>query len=295
MQSPLFLESSNRFFRPGHYPLGIQHFRYPHALDYPDHSHNEISVVICLEGYLESTQLGRKEVLAPGEVVITNAETVHSSRYGLEGKVSEGVTIDFDLQTFGQILQCSALPEPLPIESSLFLGKARVEAAPAMARALLNEITAGRFGYERVVEALAGRIGIEVVRSWPRKSVDHVQNKMRAQLPRWEFIKAIEYMYACTKEEFRLQNLCRALGSSTSRFSRLFSSTTGQSPLRCYNELLMDRAALMLQSQEFSVKNVAYSLGFKRVSHFCSVFKKMYGTSPTEFCKNRLKSVHQSH
>lgn len=287
-------ESSNKFFRTGNYCPGIQHFRYSHTLSYPDHSHNEISVVICLEGSVESTQIGRREFLRPGEVVITNRETVHSSRYGLGGQVSEGVTIDLDLETFAQILQFSALPVPVAVENSIFLGKVKVEAVPAMAKALLDEIAARRFGYERVVEALAGRIGIEVLRSWPRKAIVPVQNKMRAQLPRWEFIKVIEYMHTCTKEEFRLQTLCRDLGFSASRFSRLFSNTTGQSPLNCYNELLMDRAALMLRGQGRSVKDVAYSLGFKRVSHFCSLFKMIHGASPTGFCKTQLEDCFES-
>jgi len=277
--------SPNEFFAVAGSCARIQHFHYSDKLCYPDHTHNETSVVICLKGTVESTQLGRKERLLPGEVLITNRGTVHSSRYCTDGDISEGITLDFNFEAFARILHSSLLALPPSVDDSLFLGKLRLEPVAAMARTLLGEIEAGKAGYEMIVEGLARRILIEVVRSWPLKSVAPIQNIMNAQLPRWEFIKAIQYMHYCKKYQFRLESLCRELATSPSRFSRLFRNTTGQSPLHCYNRLLMDSAFLTLQRQERSVKDVAYSLGFKSVSHFCFLFKLIHGSPPLDICK----------
>jgi AraC-like DNA-binding protein len=40
------------------------------------------------------------------------------------------------------------------------------------------------------------------------------------------------------------------------------------------------KARRLLQNEQCSIKEVAYALGFKNVSHFCALFHKLTGSPP---------------
>lgn len=53
----------------------------------------------------------------------------------------------------------------------------------------------------------------------------------------------------------------------------------------------MWRARRLLATQEYSVKEVAYDLGFRDPSHFCKVFHSLVGTTPNHSQKKAPEAV----
>jgi transcriptional regulator GlxA family with amidase domain len=90
-------------------------------------------------------------------------------------------------------------------------------------------------------------------------------------------------MRGCRKENFRLQYLCRFLGSSEERFTRLFLSSTQQTPASFYNRMLLDRACQLLANLDLSIKEITFELGFKSSSHFIAAFRRQHGISPQKY------------
>ena len=120
-----------------------------------------------------------------------------------------------------------------------FVGK--VEGTPLLdcAQGMVQELRDGREGQKIMVETQAVRLLVETMRLWPRFGVVDVEVDSTQRLPRREFIRAYEFMRWCRKQNFRLQPLCRFLGSSEERFTRLFLASTQQTPAAFYNRMLL--------------------------------------------------------
>ena len=78
-----------------------------------------------------------------------------------------------------------------------------------------------------------------------------------------------------------LEELAYLSGHSLSSFKRDFQSIYGEPPAKWIREKRLSRARQMLQSTQFSVADVAYSLGFENPTHFSRIFKHQFGYSPS--------------
>ncbi len=157
---------------------------------------------------------------------------------------------------------------------------------------LQTEAGEQRPGYRLVLEGLARQLVAEVFRRWPHQLMSaRPAPLVNRQLPRHQFVKAVEYMHSCSKSDFRLPELCGEIGSSVSRFTQRFWESTHSRPLPFYNRLLVEKAKRQLPVPGRSVKDVAYGLGFRSVSHFCSLFKAVAGASPQEYLQQRQRML----
>jgi AraC-like DNA-binding protein len=96
-------------------------------------------------------------------------------------------------------------------------------------------------------------------------------------------VRAYEFMRWCRKDSFRIQHLCRFLGTSEERFNRLFRAATNDSPASFYNRLLLDQGCTLLEDPALSIKEISYQLGFKTPSHFVVTFRRQFGTTPQDY------------
>ena len=88
---------------------------------------------------------------------------------------------------------------------------------------------------------------------------------------------------------FDVSWLANELGISRTHFSTLFSSAMGDSP---YNYLTKYRIAkaekLLIERDDLSVTEVAYSVGFSSIERFSEMFKKYTALSPLAYRKKNL-------
>ena len=83
--------------------------------------------------------------------------------------------------------------------------------------------------------------------------------------------------------EIDLYDLASELNLSYSWFRKTFKEYTGHSPARYFQLLKLRRAQRLLSDTELSIKEIAYSLGYKSTEHFFSIFKKHTGCTPTAY------------
>jgi AraC-like DNA-binding protein len=91
-----------------------------------------------------------------------------------------------------------------------------------------------------------------------------------------------EWLAFAEASGFRAGNLAVELGVSQRQLERYVKRQFGSSPQRWLKELRMTKALMLIASMD-SVKEVAYSLGFKQVSHFCREFKTFHGLTCGEY------------
>src|SRR5215208_530491 len=82
-------------------------------------------------------------------------------------------------------------------------------------------------------------------------------------------------------------DLCKV---STRQFERYCKITLKKTPQSWLNELRLSEAQRLL-GQGLTVKEIAFSLGYKQPSHFCRQFKNLTGTTPNGFSTKRQCSA----
>ena len=279
-------EQECRFWsRPdGH--LCVQHFRPAEPVSYQPHTHSEYNIVICLAGAVSKTQMGSTHVIEAGEAMMGNFGVEHASGYLTDNRGCEAVCLTVARRILGDLLDDTGLPASSGALGPVFLGQLNSRVLHACAQDMAQELEHLDIGHAIVLEGLAMRMLVETLRAWPRVHVERCEVDMTPRLPRHDFVRAYEFMRWCRKDEFRLKNLCRFLGSSEERFTRLFRASTNASPAHFYNRMLLERGREMLEDRRLSVKEVSYLLGFKTSSHFVTAFGNQFALTPLEYRKS---------
>lgn len=266
--------------------LGVCVFGYERPISFPEHSHNELALVICTEGALEMLQFGHREILHAGQILFTNSSVPHASRYCVEGTVTGGVTLEFN----PLVLRHLGYDGASPYLYAKFLGTMNLPEIMGLARAIQDEVRRKEPDSHLLVIALARQLLILALRLWPRTLVRRHESIETVLLPRNEFVRSIELMQDISVSDFSVKDLARNLHRSTSAFSRMFTSSVGVSPYRYYLSTVMERAANRLATTEEPVKKIALDLGFKNVGHFSEAFRREWKMTPTAFRSSALIS-----
>jgi YesN/AraC family two-component response regulator len=86
-----------------------------------------------------------------------------------------------------------------------------------------------------------------------------------------------------------LEQVSREAGMSKFRFCRHFKEATGQTFRSYLTRRRITRALELLRSGERNVSEVYLDVGFKDLSHFSRVFRKITGQLPSEYRRNLLR------
>jgi AraC-like DNA-binding protein len=94
--------------------------------------------------------------------------------------------------------------------------------------------------------------------------------------------------HACD-EGFGTAELARALGVSRSTLYRRLRGLLSGAPAEALWTLRLEHGAAALAAGGRTVAEVAYAVGFRSVSHFCTRFRERYGTTPAAYRRDALR------
>lgn len=93
-------------------------------------------------------------------------------------------------------------------------------------------------------------------------------------------------------ERLREARLAKEAGLGVSQFVRLFRHEMDETPKQYFDQRRRNYCREMLTGSAVPIKEVAFSLGFRRLSDFSAWFKGHFGLSPRSF---RTKVLHSPH
>jgi YesN/AraC family two-component response regulator len=102
--------------------------------------------------------------------------------------------------------------------------------------------------------------------------------------------RALAFMLEHFTEEITLDDVAHAASVSRFHFCRLFHRETGVTFHEYLHELRVGRAKTLLVDRHLTVSEAAYTVGFNDLSHFDRTFRKIVGSSPTEY-RRSLRSA----
>jgi len=107
-----------------------------------------------------------------------------------------------------------------------------------------------------------------------------IRRKTQPPEPTVRMELAVRWLAQNLAEPNPVRALCEYLQISPATLTRMFQASHGESPALYHQRLRMRRAQEMLETGRFSVKEVAYTLGYKHPNHFSRAFTGFVGKNP---------------
>ena len=86
-----------------------------------------------------------------------------------------------------------------------------------------------------------------------------------------------------------VQLLADEVGLSRVQLHRKVKALTGISTSEFIRNIRLKQAEKLLLDKKMNISQVAYALGFTNQTHFSTLFKKLYGLSPSEYINRHAK------
>lgn len=110
------------------------------------------------------------------------------------------------------------------------------------------------------------------------QQVDYVEDEKISRLCVW--------MQANCENAFSLNDLCTKAGYSKNHIIRLFRRQTGITPYGYFLRCRVRKSISMLLYTNYSIAEIAASLGFTDAAHYSKTFKQITGFSPKQIRTN---------
>lgn len=94
---------------------------------------------------------------------------------------------------------------------------------------------------------------------------------------------AIDFMNASFHEPIGLDQIAERAGLSKYHFNRLFTRTTGRTPIQHLTQIRLEKAVELIRSTSSSFEEIAHRIGYTSGSYFTKVFKHHIGCSPSDY------------
>ncbi|WP_328439763.1 AraC family transcriptional regulator [Nocardia puris] len=102
--------------------------------------------------------------------------------------------------------------------------------------------------------------------------------------------RAVRWIREHYDEPFRVDDLARLSGMSSSAFYRNFQIVTAQSPLQFQKNIRLQHARLLLASNSRDVTGVAHRVGYDSASQFSREYRRLFGEPPSREAKRAFAS-----
>ncbi|NLG03932.1 MAG: response regulator [Clostridia bacterium] len=102
------------------------------------------------------------------------------------------------------------------------------------------------------------------------------------------FVTLVEYVRTHFNEKFTLEQLGKKFGLSAGYICTLFARNYNTT-LTCFvTQVRMEHAVVLLNTSDFSLKQIANECGYKDYFYFNKVFKGYYGMAPSQYELERV-------
>lgn len=91
-------------------------------------------------------------------------------------------------------------------------------------------------------------------------------------------------------EDYNVEDIANELGIPQAKLQEGFKLLFSRTVIEYIRHVRLEKARELLNSTDYNISQVVYSIGFSSRSYFSKIFKRKYGISPSEFLKNKQES-----
>ena len=269
-------------------PVRAQRLAVPEVVTPHDHAYHEIGLVVTGSG-THVTKAGRAP-LSPGEVFVVPPDEVHAIEDVHDLEVINAYYLSEWLMGDLGLLWTEPGAVPLFLSTTLMrsqlVSTVQLRLQPsefALVEGELAQIESegdGEAPSPLFLRCCLEKAIATMARAWMRQDPTAATLAFRVEV--WEAMQVIERAVS-SGSPYSVGNSARAAGLSVDHFSTLFRSSTGYGPTDYFQRRRVHRSCQLLLNPRPSVTEIAADLGFSDAPHFCRVFKRYKGMTPSEY------------
>ncbi|MDY6949468.1 MAG: AraC family transcriptional regulator, partial [Pseudomonadota bacterium] len=107
--------------------------------------------------------------------------------------------------------------------------------------------------------------------------------RLGRQLSEAQVDRILEFVEAHMEDDLSVEDLAKVVDLSRFHFSRMFKTTTSQSPYQFLLDRRIRRASDLLRSSNFTIGDIALKCGFRSVPQFEEAFRRAMGARPARY------------
>jgi AraC-like DNA-binding protein len=170
----------------------------------------------------------------------------------------------------------------LPVNAVFYPTRTRF-IGPLM-RQVHTEFRRREINWAEVVSLLFSRVLIQLARELNGPLPPQGQGEGAASIERQRtFLEVRATVHGDIARQWTLPDMTRLAHLSSSRFSELYGSLFGVSPVEDLIQARLSRAKWLLTNTAMPISRVGRESGFTEPSHFCRLFKKRTGCAPSRY------------
>ena len=140
------------------------------------------------------------------------------------------------------------------------------------------------FGSTQLLQCYFTEFLINLIRSGNTISKNVLSSKKSRNIAENSISELIcEYLKNNIYSTLTLKDICSHFLLGKTQLCKIFSESTGQSPMDYYMDLKMKEAKKLIREKNHSVTQISDMLGYSSIHNFSRAFKKKIGFSPIEY------------
>lgn len=249
---------------------------------YPVHRHEELEVLLVTDGAAIVRRDGEQYTVHTGDVCVftpfsthaiecLNGQSVAFESFVFNFRLAGGNGYFVGVDRFAEFFNGSGVPCVIHPDSDIDGRLSASVSAVCNARAVDHNVA------ETMTEVLV------LLRRHACPSSNDIAEQKRLHAAR----QALDYIGAHHTDKFTVDDLAQACGYSQFYLMKLFKQYVGMTVVDYTNCLRLYHAEKLLHMSR-PVAETARKVGYDNISYFNRQFKRLYGVTPTEYCKVRL-------
>ena len=113
----------------------------------------------------------------------------------------------------------------------------------------------------------------------------------RGGLMTWQLNRLVDYIETHLANKMTARELCGLINLSHGQMCRAFKVSVGVAPFQYITRRRIELACALMQTAEGPLSQIALACGLCDQSHFCRVFRRITGMSPSAWCRSARAST----
>uniref|UniRef100_A6VUH3 Cupin 2 conserved barrel domain protein n=1 Tax=Marinomonas sp. (strain MWYL1) TaxID=400668 RepID=A6VUH3_MARMS len=266
-----------------------EHFSHFVGGEVPWHWHDEIEVVLVIEGATKVECINSSDIVKTGEMVFINANTLHKlTNYGTEDCRILNVVFSPKMlggMGFGLIYKKHVLPV-INNKELLFY---KFSGAKAWHEQAINELAAAFNVWKEQGSDREFYMNIALMKFWyifctNQQDITATHNTAKANEKRIQSL--LNFIHSNYEERISIADISEAANISESECYRIFRNALNCSPNSYLLNYRLRKSVQLLTESNKQIADIAFESGFNCSAYFAKKFKLAFNVTPMQFRKN---------
>lgn len=255
----------------------------------PYHWHEEVEIILVMEGAVELLLDGQKQVLSAGDIIFINSGQLHQFTSLTRHLIYYAYVFPLNSLCFQEkdITQTSIL-EPLANHALCFPTLLpKEEVCYPKIHSLIKAIILTNEKKEECFQLLTKAYLCEIIGLLSQNGLLKRQLTPSKELDTYRQI--LLYIQEHYQEKITVADIASHLCMSANYFSAYFTHHFGKSFIEFLNHYRIEKACVLLTAEGLCVTQTALQTGFENISYFIKRFKSITGLTPAAYQRQHKK------